>query len=404
MLFVSVVLNYIDRANLAITASSVAGELRLDKEQMGLLLSAFGWSYALCQVPGGWLVDRLRPRTLFPIILASWSLGTVLCGFASSLALLFALRLAIGMLEAPAYPMNNRVATAWFPENERGRAQAFYLSGQFVGLAFLAPALAWLEQHYRWHAVFWATGSVGIVWALVWYVTYRDPLESKANAGELALIRDGGALVDAGTKASFAWSDLGVLLTSRKLWGVYAGQFAVSTSLWFFLTWFPTYLREARGIEFRGMTAAIPFIAAFLGVLAAGVLSDALVKRGRDVASARKVPVIIGLVLSTSILGANYVVSREAVIAFMALALFGVGLATVTWSLVSAIAPKRLVGLTSGVFNLIGNSAAVVTPLVVGHVVRGNDFSSAVLYVATIAALGVAAYVFVVGKIERLAA
>ena len=139
LLFVSVVINYLDRANLSIAAPLLGKDLAIDSVKMGLVFSAFGWSYVFCQVPGGWLVDRVHPRTLYAILIALWSVATALLGFSAGLAMLFALRLAIGALEAPSFPINNRVVTTWFPERERATAIGFYTSGQFVGLAFLTP-------------------------------------------------------------------------------------------------------------------------------------------------------------------------------------------------------------------------------------------------------------------------
>jgi ACS family D-galactonate transporter-like MFS transporter len=412
MLFVTVVINYLDRSNLSITAPAMSRELGIDPAQMGVVLSAFGWSYAFCQIPGGWLVDRVRPRVLYPILILTWSLATVMLGFVHTVPLLIATRVLIGALEAPSYPTNNRVVTTWFPERERATAIGFYTSGQFIGLAFLTPVLLWLQAEVGWHMVFVATGGVGIAWGILWYLLYREPRAFPGtNAAEIELIREGGGLVDLDRKHEvlderrpFAWADLRHVLTFRKLWGVYFGQFALTSTLWFFLTWFPTYLVEARGMSFvrAGFLASLPFAAAFVGVLCSGVLSDFLVRRGASLAQARKGPIVAGLLLSISIVGANYVESPAAVIAFLTLAFFGNGLASITWSLVSAIAPERLLGLTGGVFNFVGNLSSITVPIVIGYLARDYGFSAGLVYVAVLAFLGAISYLFVVGKVERL--
>jgi MFS transporter, ACS family, D-galactonate transporter len=333
---------------------------------MGFVLSAFGWTYALMQIPGGWLVDKIRPRILYPVAIALWSLATIGLGFAGSFIALIILRLAVGALEAPAYPINNRVVTAWFPNKERASAIGFYTSGQFVGLAFLAPVLMYLQEVFGWRMVFFVTGAVGVFWALIWYRFYRDPSEHhSANNAEVELIRSGGGLVDLSqttyTKARLNWSDLAVVLSYRKLWGLYLGQFFMTSTLWFFLTWFPSYLVKARGFDFlkAGFSASVPFLAAFLGVICSGLFSDFLLRKGCSLGFSRKTPIITGLLISTSIFAANFVEGHTLIIACMALAFFGNGLASITWSLVSSIAPERLIGLTGGVFNLIGNLSAV---------------------------------------------
>ena len=288
LLFVNVTINYLDRSNLSITAPAMRAELGFDTAQMGYVLSAFGWTYAICQIPGGWLVDRVVPRVLYTVLIVLWSLATILLGFTYTVAGLMAVRMLVGALESPSYPINIRVVTTWFPERERATAVGFYTSGQFVGIAFLTPVLAWVQSRLGWHMVFVATGLLGIVWALVWYTLYRQPHEHHAtNAAEIALIRDGGGLVDldrahGSPKAPFRGVDLVRVLSSRKLWGLYIGQYAMTTTLWFFLTWFPTYLVQARGMNFvkAGWLASLPFLAAFVGVLCSGLLSDFMLRRG----------------------------------------------------------------------------------------------------------------------------
>src|SRR5215510_9042811 len=192
--------------------------------------------------------------------------------------------------------------------------------------------------------VFVTTGGLGIIWVVVWYVAYRDPRDSRrTNAAEIALIRDGGGLVDLGgrhrDRPSVSRRDLRLILGSRKLWGVYFGQYAVSSTLWFFLTWFPTYLVQARGMDITraGFLASLPFLAAFVGVNSSGLLSDFMVRRGTTLSTARKVPIVAGLLLSTSIVGANYVDAPGLIIAFFAVAFFGNGLSSISWALVSAM-------------------------------------------------------------------
>jgi ACS family D-galactonate transporter-like MFS transporter len=320
-----------------------------------------------------------------------------------------AVRMLVGALEAPSYPINNRVVTTWFPERERATAIGFYTSGQFVGLAFLTPVLVWIQTRLGWHMVFVATGAVGIVWGLVWFSLYRQPHEfPRTNPAEIDLIRRGGGLVDLDRMPSktreFSGADLAHVLGSRKLWGVYFGQFALTSTLWFFLTWFPTYLVQERGMSFvkAGFLASLPFLAAFVGVLCSGVLSDAMVRRGASLGTARKVPIVTGLLLSTSIVGANYVSEPALIVGCLALAFFGNGLASITWSLVSAIAPERLLGLTGGVFNFVGNLSGITVPIVIGYLARDYGFSAGLAYIALLALLGAMSYVFVVGPVERL--
>ncbi len=410
MLFITVVINYMDRANLAVAAPLISTEFGLSPAQQGLLLSAFGWTYAALQLPGGWLVDRVQPRLLYPLCLILWSIATICMGLVGGFAALIVLRLAVGTFEAPAYPINNKVVTSWFPEKERASAIGFYTSGQFIGLALLTPVLTWLQYELSWHWIFVLTGLIGAVWGTVWYVLYRNPMESRqANAEELEYIRDGGGLVDldgsqVNARKRPSWADFSVVLTRRKLWGIYVGQFCLTSTLWFFLTWFPTYLVKYRHMDYikSGFLVSLPFLAALVGVLLGGVISDVLVRRGFSLGAARKLPIITGLLLSMAIIGANFAHDTSLVIMFMSIAFFGNGMASITWSLVSAMAPSRLIGLTGGMFNFIGNLSSIATPIVIGLLITKTDFAPAFEYMTVVTAAGIAAYVLLVGKVERV--
>ncbi|MFP3887151.1 MFS transporter [Priestia filamentosa] len=408
-IFVSVVINYMDRSNISVAATAIGKDLELTSVQLGLIFSAFGWAYAALQIPGGVMVDRFGARLTYAFSLITWSLVTLLQGFTKGFVGLFGLRLATGAFEAPAFPTNNKVVTSWFPNQERASAIAFYTSGQFAGLAFLTPALVTIQHFLGWRGLFITTGAIGILWGIIWYIFYRDPTQhKKANKAELEYIKEGGGLVtplnEKEEKARFEWENLKEVFVHRKLWGIYLGQFAVNSTLWFFLTWFPTYLVEYRGLDFlkSGFLASAPFLAAFVGVLLSGFLSDFLVKKGVSLGIARKTPIIVGLLLSTSIVGANYVNNTSLIIMFMAIAFFGNGLASITWVFVSTLAPKHLVGLTGGVFNFIGGLASIVVPIVIGFLAQGGSFAPALVFIAIVALLGALSYIFLVGKVERI--
>ena len=400
-----------DRSNISVAATSLSKDFNLSSVQLGLIFSAFGWTYVALQIPGGLLTDRYGPRLLYSISLAGWSLVTLLQGFVNGFATLFGLRLATGALEAPSYPINNHVVTGWFPENERASAIAVYTSGQFIGLAFLTPVMAAIQYYLEWRGLFIITGSVGIIWGLLWYLFYRDPSEHKlVSQGELDHIEKGGGIIrfrpenKSSDTPAFTWINLKEVFSHRKLWGIYLGQFAITSSLWFFLTWFPTYLVGYRGFNFikTGFLASIPFLAAFAGILLSGFLSDFLVKKKIPPTVARKAPVITGLLLSASIIGANYVNSPALIILFMAIAFFGNGMASITWVFVSLLAPRNLIGITGGAFNFIGNLSSVFVPFIIGYLVRKGNFEPALVFISVLAFFGIGCYVFLVGKIERV--
>jgi len=411
LVFMNVVINYLDRTNLSVAATGLGEELKLSSVQLGLLFSAFGWTYAALQIPGGLIADRIGPRILYALCLVTWSLATIAQGLVKGFAGLFAFRLATGVFEAPSYPINNRIITSWFPSHERASATAMYISGQFIGLAFLTPALAALQHYTGWRGLFLVTGLLGMVWGLIWYLFYRDPLDHpRVNNAELEYIEKGGGVLrrkehNAETKPAWRAEDWKQVFSSRTLWGIYIAQFCVNATLWFFLTWFPTYLVQYRGLSFikTGFLASIPFLSACAGLLLSGFLSDYLITKGRSISMARKTPIIFGLLLSGCIVGANYTDNTTLVIFFMSLAFFGAGMALISWVFVSILSPKHLIGLTGGVFNFMGNLASIIVPIVIGYLVSGGDFEPALVFIGTLGLVGACSYIFIVGKIEQAA-
>ena len=410
MIFITVVICYVDRANLAVASAHIQQEFGISKAEMGYVFSAFAWLYTLCQIPGGWFLDRVGSRLTYFIAILGWSVATLLQGFASGLLSLIGLRAITGIFEAPAFPTNNRLVTSWFPEQERASAVGFYTSGQFVGLAFLTPLLIWIQELLSWYWVFIITGGIGIIWSLVWMKVYQAPSQSKGiNQAELDYIRAGGAMVDgdapgekkARVKLTAAdWK----LVFHRKLCGVYLGQFAVTSTLWFFLTWFPNYLTQEKHIAAltAGFMTTVPFLAAFVGVILSGMVADRLVRSGCSLGFARKTPIICGLLISTCIMGANYTNDPLWIMVLMALAFFGNGFASITWSLVSSLAPVRLIGLTGGMFNFIGGLGGITVPLVVGYLAQDYGFAPALVYISAVALIGALSYILLVGDVQRV--
>ena len=405
LLTLGTLINYLDRTVLSVAAPLLSNELGLDAVAMGIVFSAFSWTYAAAQIPGGILLDRFGVRVIYFLSVVSWSLFTLLQGMATGLWTLIACRLGLGIAEAPAFPSNSRVLGTWFPQGERASATGVYSIGQYFGLAFMSPVLFWIAGAFGWRVLLIVVGSSGVLFGVVWYAMYRDPHESRANQAELDYIAAGGGLGDQTARVHFKWSHIAFLLRKRQILGASIGQFASNSTLVFFLTWFPTYLATERQMGWIkvGFFAVLPFIAACVGVVSGGVCSDFLLRRTGSANVARKLPIIAGLLLASSIVLANFVHSDALVIAVMSVAFFGQGMCNLGWTLLTDVAPKRLMGLTGGVFNLCANLAGIITPLVVGLVVSfTGSFVWALAFIAVIALLGVISYVFVVGDVRRL--
>jgi MFS transporter, ACS family, D-galactonate transporter len=405
LITLATMLNYVDRSVMGVAQPFLVKELTISPELMGLIFSAFSWTYALAQIPGGLVLDRLGARITYGLSLALWSLATMAHGLMSSVAGLFSARLALGLAEAPCYPTNGRILSLWFPQTERARANGVYAVGQYVGLGFLIPALTWIAANHGWRALFYLFGAIGLVFAIVWHVSYRDPHESRGlNQAELDHIASGGGLAAPGV-AKFSWAAAGKLMRKRQVLGASIGQFCSNSTLVFFLTWFPSYLATERGMEWikSGFAASLPYIAASVGVLLGGVISDGLIRRTGSATLGRKLPVIAGLLLTSTMVLANFTSSNALVIAIMSVAFFGQGMGNLGWTLIADVAPKSMIGLTGGLFNLCANLAGIVTPIVIGVVVgRTGSFYGALAYIGALGILGAAAYAFILGPVVRV--
>ncbi len=398
-------INYLDRTILGVAAPALTKELGINAALMGVIFSAFSWSYAASQVPGGAFLDRFGTRLTYCLSVAFWSFFTLLQAFVHGVGALIGLRLALGVAESPCFPANSRVVATWFPRDERAFATGVYTVGEYIGLAFLSPLLFAALATFGWRSLFVGAGVIGLLFAIVWWRGYREPRQSRANQAELDEIVAGGALLDQPPVQRFDWSAAGKLLKTRQMWGICLGQFAGNSTLVFFLTWFPTYLATERHMDWLkiGFFAIAPFIAASVGVLFGGWLSDRMLRQGKSPNVARKLPIILGLLLASTIIAANFVESNAAVIAILSLAFFAQGMAALGWTLVSDIAPEGMLGVTGGIFNLAANLAGIVTPLVVGGIVAATgSFFYALAFIGIVALLGALAYIVVLGDVKRI--
>lgn len=417
MLFIVTAINYMDRANLSVAGSAIQAQFALTPTQLGLLFSMFTWFYAMSQVPVGYLLDRVGPRKLYGSAIILWSLFTFLMGLAShplfasasgSFVMLLVCRALIGVAEAPSFPSNTKIIATWFPDHERARATATYSSAQYIGLAVLTPLLSWIVLTWGWEASFYISGGVGIAFGVYWLIAYRDPAQStKANQAELEIIRLGGGYGSEnqrGNRTKVNWTDVRHVLRQRTVWGLFIAQFAASSTLYFFLTWFVVYLEKGLGLSIAkaGIGAMFPYLMAMCGVLCGGVLSDSLLKRGHSRTLARKLPVMLGMGVTTSICLVNFFEDQPVIaIAILSVAFFANAFSNLGWVVCSDVIPRHLIGTLGGFLNIFGNLSGIVSPIVIGVILeRTHSFQYAMLYMAAVALCGLLAYVFLVGRIE----
>ncbi|QPF86226.1 MFS transporter [Bradyrhizobium genosp. L] len=419
MLFLVTTVNYADRATLSIAGTALSKELHLDPIAMGYVFSAFGWSYVIAQVPGGWLLDRFGSKWVYAVSIIIWSIFTAMQGLVGFLAagtaviVLFGLRFLVGFAEAPSFPANARIVAAWFPGNERGTASAFFNSGQYFATVIFAPLMGWIAHEYGWRHVFYVMGGLGILMGIAWIKTIHEPKQHPGiNEAEFNYIKDGGALVDMDTAKGAktqdsgpSWNHIRQLLGNRMMLGVYIGQYCINTLTYFFLTWFPVYLVKERGLSIlqAGFVATLPALCGFIGGVLGGVISDYLLRRTGSLTMARKIPIVGGMLLSMVIIGCNYVDSQALVIGFMALAFFGKGIGALGWAVVSDTSPKEAGGVSGGLFNTFGNLSSITTPIIIGYILAATgSFNGALVFVGANALVAAIAYLFIVGEIKRV--
>lgn len=421
MLFLVTALNYADRATLSIAGSDMSNQLGLDSVMMGYVFSAFAWSYVAGQIPGGWLLDRFGSKKVYFWSIFLWSVFTLLQGFigvfgtaGTAVMVLFGLRFLVGLTEAPSFPANSRIVASWFPSHERGTAAAAFNSAQYFATVLFAPIMGYITYQFGWEYVFYFMGVVGIIVAFCWLKAIYSPKDHpRISNAELDYIEAGGALINMDQKVENEkkeekganWNNIKKLLSNRMLLGIYLGQYCITTLTYFFLTWFPVYLVQERGMTILevGFIASLPAICGFLGGILGGIFSDFLLRKGVSLTIARKTPIVIGMVLSMSLVAANYVEARWIVIFVMALAFFGKGFGALGWAVVSDTSPKEMSGVSGGLFNTFGNIAGITTPIIIGYIIATTgSFNGALVFVGANALVAIFSYLFLVGEIKRV--
>jgi len=420
ILFAVSCFSYGDRVALSIAGTVMGKDISMDPVRLGYLFSGFSWAYVLGQLPSGILLDRYGSKRVYGLSIVVWSICAFLTGLAGYLGtsvaftVIFALRLISGMAQAPVFPGNGRIVASWFPASERGQASAIFNASQYFALMVFAPILGWLTQAAGWKACFWFMGALGFLFVLIWFKTiYGVKDHPRISSAEIDYIEKGGGLTNTdranalGTVQgnTLTWRAVKELLSHRMLVGIYLGQYCITTLTWFFLTWFPVYLAQARHMSIIkvGFAAALPALCGGTGGILGGVFSDRLLRAGHSLTFSRKTPIIAGMLLSVIMIGSNYASSQVVMQVLMSLSFFGKGFGSLGWSVVSDTSPKGMIGLNGALFNLIGNLAGITTPIVIGYLVKTTgSFDDVLIFVGLTALLAVVCYGPLVGEIKRL--
>ena len=406
--FIGLSINYLDRSSLSVALPFMGKDFELSATQQGLIFAAFFWAYDFCQLAAGWYVDKVGPRRSFSLAAVWWSIFTMVTAAATSFWSLFAARFLLGVGESPAPSTAAKVVATWFPVRERAFATSIWDSGSRVGAVIALPVVTLIVALTSWHAVFIIIGVAGLIWAAVWWKVYRSPQEHPgANAAEVAYIEEGGARGEGSDDADAAKLPWRSLFKYRTILSMMFGFFCLNSAIYFFITFFPSYLVKERGFDLLklGFFGAIPGICAVLCGWLGGYLADRAVRAGASVTKVRKTAIAGGLAGGSVIMFAALVPE-----AWMALALLSVAYSSLTvaatgiWSLPADVAPSsRHVGSIGGLQNFASNLAGIFTPILIGVLVdQTGSFVAPLAVIGAVSLVGAANYLFVMGKIEPL--
>jgi MFS family permease len=385
LLSIGMVIAYVDRANLSVVlaTSQVRDAFHLSDSSRGLLNSAFFWTYALLQIPAGWVVDRLGVKRPYAVAFLVWTLISAVTGMVNSVSQLLVLRLLLGAGESICAPASLRWIRWNCPEEQRGLAIGIYMAGTKIGAAIGVPIAAFLITAFSWRTMFVICGLAGLVWLVGWLFLANDEPASEAPA------------FNENTAPDFAG-----LLASRVTWGILLGTFSYGYFLYFCVTWLPAYLVEYRHLSFDSMSYYALFSFGGMAVCAilSGWLADRMIRRGMDPARTRKGFTILGFVLaSTEVFGALSS-SQTVALFFTVFSLGGLGLATANyWALTQTLIPGRAMGRIAGIQNCASNLGGVAAPIVTGWLKQtSGGYQAPMQAIWIVLLIGIASYVFLV--------
>jgi sugar phosphate permease len=394
-------ITYLDRVNIANAAPMISKEFGFDKLTMGAIFSSFVWAYAIFQVPGGFLGDRFGPRKVLSIILSYTATMTAATGFAAGFVSFVVLRFLFGVGEAGAFPNATRAMQLWYPREERGFVQGVTHSASRFGAAIAPPLVVMIMTTFGWRWVFYICAAIDLIWAVSWYIVYRNLPEDHrmVNEAELKRIRGvdaQGAINKAqvATKASLPW---GTLLRSPNMWAIMLAYFTYVYCLWIFLSWLPSYLMEYRGFTLMkmGLLGSLPLWAGVVGDTIGGLSTDWLLKRTGNTNFARRAVAITGLLgCGVCILPAGLTENAYVALACLTGAMFFLE-CTIgpSWAVPMDVGGKYS-GTVSGMMNMAGNIGGAMSPLVFGFLVQYGNWQAPFVVAAVLLVIGACIWAF----------
>ena len=376
-LFTLAMINYVDRVALSVASKPIADEFGLSPVVMGYLFSSFLWTYLLCLMPMGILVDKFGSKIVNAAGITVWSAATMLTGLAPSYVALIATRLAMGVGEATTFPAGGRVVREWIPAGERGMTNAIFMAGTQAGPAFGALIVAWIVSEIGWRGSFLAVGAIGFLWLAAWLIWYDIPERARWLAQEERekIVRERGAATDALEKRSGSKRVLD-LLRSRTMVGLALAEGCAVYTQYLFLTWLPSYLQTTRHLTIlkTGMFTALPYAGAALLGIALGRVSDRILTHDAVGQGRRRSMGVVMMLSSSVILLTPFVEQIWLMMVLFTLSLTGMATAiSLNFSLVNDLLrnPEDS-GKAMSILVVGGNSFGIIAPIVTGYVIQAT--------------------------------
>jgi len=396
--------NYFDRVNLSVSHAALYTAFGISNITFGYLSGAYNWTYAMCQLPVGVLLDRLGVRRVGRISTLLWSVASFAAAMTPNIRGFFAARLVLGVGEAPTFPANAKAIGLWFPSRERSLATAIFDAAAKFASAIGIPVIGVLLLKFGWRWSFAITGLVSLLYFALFSKIYRDPDDDPALSDiERQYILEDAHLLP---HAEPAKASLGYLLRQRKVLGLAIGFGSYNYVFYLLLTWLPSYLSAALHIDLLHsfLYTSVPWLFATFTDLAAGLGSDALIQRGWDASRVRKTVLVCGTTFGLGILGAAHAHTASQALLWISLSIGGLSAAApIGWSIPSVIAPRGSVGTVGGIVNLSNQISGIAAPIITGYVVAATKsyawaFGIAAIYLF----LGISSYIFLLGRIEQV--
>ncbi|HAU4278901.1 MFS transporter, partial [Proteus mirabilis] len=407
LMTLAIAINYLDRTVMSAAAPTLSEELQISPEAMGWIMSAFFLSYALCQIPAGFIADRFGQRKTLAGAVLWWSMATAATALAKTPFSFISTRILMGMGEAGAYPCNSGITAKWFPDRERGRITALFDSGSKFGTAFAMPLVVWIIAKWGWESAFIFCGALGFLWVIAWLKIYHDPEQHpKVSEAELKYIRDGQIKKEGIDNIQpMKWYEL---FRYRNVQAMCMGFFLLDYAIYFFITWFPAYLMMERGmsLEEMGFAAMLPPLCGIAGQWLGGFTTDYLFIKYNNINIARKVPIVGGMLVATSIAFSGLVESTSVMMFLLCLSYAALAFAaSAIWSLPGDVAPRNMTSVLGGMQSAVSNCGGILGPIVTGYIIGATGSFMWALIVSGIAcAVGALIYLVMLRDIKPITA